>query len=189
MTNGPSPFMPPHPDIESVLLTGAQIAQRVRALGAQIERDYAGRDLVLVGVLKGGLLFLADLMRAVSLPHRFELVEAASYGSATTSSGVVSVWRRPRFPLAGCDVLLVEDILDTGLTTQALLREFHDAGAVRVDLCVLLEKRRPRLAEIRPRYVGFEIDDRFVVGYGLDFNERYRHLDCIGILKPSVYQS
>jgi len=178
-----------HPDLESVLLTREQIARRVAELGEQISRDYQGRDLVLLGVLKGCVVFLADLMRAIAIPHRFDLIRASSYGSATVSSGRVTISRRGELPLAGCDVLIVEDILDTGQTLAALIREMESWGARTVALCVFLSKRRERIASIEPRYVGFEIPDRFVVGYGLDYHDRYRHLDCVGILKPSIHEN
>lgn len=174
-------------DIEKVLLTRGQIAQRVAQLGDQISRDYRGKDLVLVGVLKGGIVFLADLMRAITVPHRFDLVEASSYGASTTSSGHVEISRSVRLPLHGRDVLVVEDILDTGLTCQAIVREMERCGAQTVALCVFLSKRKERSVAVKPRYVGFEIPDRFVVGYGLDYDDRYRHIDCVAILKPSVY--
>jgi hypoxanthine phosphoribosyltransferase len=178
-----------HLDLESVLLTREQIAWRVAELGDQISRDYRGRDLVLVGVLKGSVVFLADLMRAITIPHRFELVRASSYGSGTTSSGRVAVSRRSDLPLEGRDVLIVEDVIDTGQTLAALGREFDGLGARSVALCVFLSKRRERAVEIRPQYVGFEIPDHYVVGYGLDYDDRYRHLDCVGVLKQAVYEN
>jgi len=180
--------MLPHPDFESVLLTREQIARRVAELGRQISDDYRGSNLVLVGVLKGSVVFLADLMRAITLPHRFELIRAASYGSATCSSGNVALSGRIGMPLDGCEVLIVEDILDSGQTLDVLRRELEELGARSVEVCVLLEKQRGKVADVRPRYVGFEIPDRFVVGYGLDYDERYRHHDCVAILKRSVYQ-
>ena len=176
-----------HDDLESVLLTREQIAGRVAELGQEISRDYKGYDLVLAGVLKGSVIFLADLMRAITIPHRYDLVRASSYGNSTVSSGHVKIWRNGHMSLDGCDVLIVEDILDTGQTIAAIGRELQRCGAQSVAVCVLLAKRRERLAAVEPRYVGFEIPDRFVVGYGLDYDERYRHLDCVAILKPSVY--
>jgi len=178
-----------HPDLEKVLFTREQIARRVAELGHEISRDYDGRDLVLLGVLKGSVVFLADLMRAITVPHRFDLIRASSYGSATVSSGCVAISRRCELPLAGCDVLIVEDILDSGRTIAALCREMEQSGACSVALCVLLSKQRERDVIVEPRYVGFEIPDRFVVGYGLDYGERYRYLDCVGILKPSICEN
>ncbi|MBM3333942.1 hypoxanthine phosphoribosyltransferase [Candidatus Sumerlaeota bacterium] len=174
-------------DLESIVLPREQIAYRVSQLGRQISEDYRGCDLVLVAVLKGSIVFLSDLMRVISIPHRFDLVRAASYGSSTTSSGHVAVTYRPELPLAGRDVLIVEDVLDTGRTVEAISREIEERGPRSLALCVLLSKRRERVADVKPRYVGFEIPDRFVVGYGLDYDERYRHLDCVAILKPSVW--
>jgi hypoxanthine phosphoribosyltransferase len=182
--------MLPDADLESVLLTREQIARRVAELGERISEEYKhGRDLVLIGVLKGSVIFLADLMRAITIPHRFDLVQASSYGGTTVSSGQVTISRRGELPLAGCDVVIVEDILDTGQTVAALARELESGGARSVALCVLLSKQRERAANITPRYVGFEIPDRFVVGYGLDYDEHYRHLDCVAILKRSVYEN
>ena len=180
--------MAQHPDVESILLTREQIARRVTELGRAISRDYEGRDLVLVGVLKGAVVFLADLMRAVAIPHRFELIDAASYGSRVASSGEVTIAHRMRFPLKGCDVLIVEDILDSGTTVKTLMEDFETHGARSVALCVFLDKQRERAIQITPRYVGFEVPDRFVVGYGLDYAERCRHLDYVGILKRSAYE-
>jgi len=181
--------VPPDPDIESVLLTREQIACRVAELGEQISRDYEGRDLVLVGVLKGSIVFLADLMRAIRIPHRFDLVRASSYGDGACSSGNVRVSCPCELPMQGADVLIVEDVFDTGRTIAAIHREMGTCGARDVAVCVLLSKQRRRLADcVAPRYVGSEIPDRFVVGYGLDYNERYRHLDCVMILKSSVYE-
>lgn len=177
-----------HPDMESVLLTREQIARRTAELGRQISDDYCGRDLVLVGVLKSSIVFLSDLMRTISIPHRFDLIQASSYSSGVTSSGEVMISHRVQLPLAACDVLVVEDILDTGRTTATILEELEACGAQSVALCVLLAKRKKRAFDIQPRYVGFEIPDRFVVGYGLDYNEHYRHLDDVAILKPSVYE-
>jgi len=173
-------------DLESVVLTREQIACRISQLGRQISEDYQGCDLVLVSALKGSIVFLADLTRAVSIPHRFDLVRASSYGSSTTSSGCVAVTYGPELALNGRDVLIVEDILDTGRTIEAIMREVEARQPRSVAVCVLLSKRRERFADVKPRYVGFEIPNRFVVGYGLDYDERYRHLDCVAILKQSV---
>jgi len=173
-------------DLETVILTREQIARRVAELGRQISRDYQGRDLVLLGVLKGSIVFLADLTRAISIPHRFDLIQASSYGNSTVSSGRVAISNRCQLSLKGCDVLVVEDILDTGRTIETLCCEIENCGARTVALCVFLSKQRQRVSNVEPRYVGFEIPDRFVVGYGLDYAERYRHLDCVAILKPSA---
>jgi hypoxanthine phosphoribosyltransferase len=177
-----------HPDLDSILLPREQIARRVAELGRRISEDYKGRDLVLVGVLKGSVIFLADLMRAISIPHRFDLIRAASYGDEATSSGHVAISRHLELPLVGCDVLLVEDILDTGLTLETLRQEFKGFGAHSIEVCVFLSKQRERVAAIQPRYVGFEIPDVFVVGYGLDYDERFRHFDCVAVLKPEAYR-
>jgi hypoxanthine phosphoribosyltransferase len=175
-------------EVESILLTREAIARRVAELGEAISRDYTGADLVLIGVLRGAIVFLADLIRAIGIPHRYDLIGASSYGESASSSGRVTITEPVRGSLEGCDVLIVEDILDTGLTTSVIMKEIESLAPRSVDLCVLLSKQRERRVPIEPRYVGFEIPDEFVVGYGLDYAERFRHLDCIGILSPNVYQ-
>ena len=174
-------------DIEEVLLTGEQVQARVAELGAQLAGDYADRDPVLVSVLKGSIIFLADLVRAMPIPLSIDLMEVSSYGDATESSGQVRILKDLSGPIKGRDVIVVEDIIDTGLTLNYLLKYLHDRGPASVRICCLLDKPARRLADIEIDYRGFTIADRFVIGYGLDYDERYRNLPYIGVLRPSVY--
>jgi hypoxanthine phosphoribosyltransferase len=176
-----------HDDVEEILLSGDQIAGRVAELGAQLAADYAGRDPVLVSVLKGSFIFLADLIRAMETSVSIDLMEVSSYGASTETSGQVRILKDLSKPIEGRDVIVVEDIIDTGLTLNYLLRYLHDKGPASIRICCLLDKPARRLAEIPIDYRGFTIPDRFVIGYGLDYDERYRNLPYIGVLKPSVY--
>jgi hypoxanthine phosphoribosyltransferase len=177
-------------DIAEVLLTEEQIAAKVAELGRQISADYAGRELTLVSVLKGSLPFMADLMRRISLPLRIDLMEVSSYGGTSTeSSGLVRILKDLSAPIDGRDVLLVEDIIDTGLTLNYLLRYLRGKNPRSIKVCSLLDKPARRLVEIPLDYVGFEIPDAFVVGYGLDFGEVYRNLRFVGVLRPEAYES
>ena len=175
-------------DIGEVLLTEAQIAEKVAELGRRISADYAGRRLTLVSVLKGSLPFMADLMRQISLPLRIDLMEVSSYGgTATESSGLVRILKDLSAPIEGRDVLLVEDIIDTGLTLNYLIRYLRGKNPASLRICTLLDKPARRLVDIQVDYRGFEIPDQFVVGYGLDYGERYRNLRFVGVLRPEVY--
>lgn len=176
-----------HDDIERVLLTEEQIAARVRELGAAITRDYAGRCPLLAGVLKGAAMFMMDLARHITLPVALDFMAISSYGASTETSGVVRILKDLDEPLEGRDVIVVEDIIDTGLTLDYILRNLMTRNPASVRVCGLLYKEKARPREVRVDYVGFRIPDRFVVGYGLDYAERYRNLPYIGILKPSVY--
>ena len=176
-----------HEDVEEILLTGDEIAARVADLGAQLAADYGGRTPVLVSVLKGSIVFLADLIRAMDVPLNVDLMEVSSYGSATESSGQVRILKDLSSSIEGRDVVVVEDIIDTGLTLNYLLRYLAERHPTSVRVCCLLDKPARRLAEIEIDYRGFSIPDRFVVGYGLDYDERYRNLPYIGVLRPSVY--
>jgi hypoxanthine phosphoribosyltransferase len=165
-----------------VLLSAEQIAARTSELGARITRDYAGRDLVLVPVLKGSFVFAADLARAIEAPVRIDFLGVRSYGAGTESSGVVQITHDLSRPIEGEDVLLVEDIVDTGLTVAHLVALLQTRGPRSVRVCALLHKpSRARVSAVVD-YVGFTIEDRFVVGYGLDFDERHRNLPYIGVL-------
>ena len=175
-------------DIGEVLLTEEQIAAKVAELGLRISVDYAGRSLPLVSVLKGSLPFMADLMRQISLPLRIDLMEVSSYGgTATESSGLVRIMKDLSASIAGEDVLLVEDIIDTGLTLNYLVRYLRGKAPASLKICTLLDKPARRLVEIPVDYRGFAIPDQFVVGYGLDYGERYRNLRFVGVLRPEVY--
>jgi hypoxanthine phosphoribosyltransferase len=174
-------------DVEEVLLSGEEVQARVAELGAQLAADYAGRDPVLISVLKGSIIFLADLVRAMPIPLSIDLMEVSSYGSSTESSGQVRILKDLSTSIEGREVLVVEDIIDTGLTLNYLLRYLHDKGPASIRICCLLDKPARRLAPIEIDYRGFTIADRFVIGYGLDYGERYRNLPYIGVLRPSVY--
>ena len=176
-----------HEDVEEILLTGDEIAARVADLGAQLAADYAGRTPVLVSVLKGSIVFLADLIRAMDVPLNVDLMELSSYGSATESSGQVRILKDLSSSIEGRDVVVVEDIIDTGLTLNYLLRYLAERHPASVRVCCLLDKPARRLAEIEIDYRGFTIPDRFVIGYGLDYDERYRNLPYVGVLRASIY--
>src|SRR3954467_7263336 len=175
-------------DVEDILLTEAQIDAKVAELGAQISEAYAGKELTLVSVLKGSLPFMADLMRAISIPVRIDLMEVSSYGGASTeSSGLVRILKDLSASIQGEDVLIVEDIIDTGLTLNYLVRYLRGKNPASLRICTLLDKPARRLVEIEVDYIGFTIPDQFVVGYGLDYGELYRNLRFVGVLKPEVY--
>jgi hypoxanthine phosphoribosyltransferase len=177
-------------DVEQVLVNEAQIAAKVAELGRQISEAYAGRELTLVSVLKGSLPFMADLMRAITIPVRIDLMEVSSYGGLSTeSSGLVRILKDLSASIDGRDVLLVEDIIDTGLTLNYLLRYLRGKNPRSLRICALLDKPARRLVDIPIDYVGFTIPDQFVVGYGLDYGELYRNLRYVGVLRPSVYES
>jgi hypoxanthine phosphoribosyltransferase len=163
----------------SLLLSRQVVATRVKELARQISRDYEGKDLLLVGVLKGAFVFLADLMRAIEIPVQVEFVRLASYGKGATSTGHVRVILDLEASIAGRHVLIVEDILDTGLTLGFLLERLRARQPASLQLCVLLRKRIQRTYEISPDYMGFDVPEGFVVGYGIDYGERYRHLPAI----------
>jgi len=175
-------------DIGQILLSEEQIAVKVTELGARISADYAGRPVTLVSVLKGSLPFMADLMRAIDLPLRIDLMEVSSYGgNATESSGLVRILKDLSASIEHEDVLIVEDIIDTGLTLNYLVRYLRGKNPASLRICTLLDKPARRLVEIPVDYIGFEIPDQFVVGYGLDYGEVYRNLRFVGVLKPEVY--
>ena len=171
--------------VGEILVQPDELARRVQELGAEITRDYAGRDILLVGVLKGAVFFLSDLMREIRVPCEVDFMAVASYGSATDSSGVVRILKDLDAVLEGRDVLIVEDIVDSGLTLQYLLRNLGARGPRSLEVCALLVKPERRKVELRPRYVGFEIPNRFVVGYGLDHAERFRNLPYVAALDHS----
>ena len=169
--------------IGDILVPADDLARRVRELAAEVSRDYAGRDLVLIGVLKGAVFFLADLMRAIEIPVEVDFMAVASYGSATKSSGVVRILKDLDAAIDGRDVLIVEDIVDSGLTLQYLLRNLAGRNPRSLEVCALLIKPERRRVELETRYVGFEIPDRFAIGYGLDHAERYRNLPYVAALR------
>ena len=168
--------------IGEVLVPADELARRVRELAAEVSRDYGDSDLVLIGVLKGAVFFVADLMRALEVPCEVDFMAVASYGSATKSSGVVRILKDLDAVIEGRDVLIVEDIVDSGLTLQYLLRNLAGRNPRSLEVCALLIKPGSRKVDLRLRYVGFEIPDRFVIGYGLDHGERYRNLPFVAAL-------
>jgi hypoxanthine phosphoribosyltransferase len=174
-------------DVAEILVSTEQIAAKVHELGAQIAADYQGKDLVLVSILKGALPFLADLMRATQIPLALDFLEVSSYGSGTESSGAVRILKDLANPIEGRNVLVVEDILDTGHTLSYVFDHLRSQRPSSVRLCVLLDKPARRVIPIDIDYRGFEIPDKFVIGYGLDYAERYRNLPFVGVLKPEVY--
>jgi hypoxanthine phosphoribosyltransferase len=165
-----------------VLYSAESIATRVRELGALITRDYAGRSLVILPVLKGSFVFAADLIRCIDLPLRVEFLGVASYGSGTRSTGVVQITQDVTAPIAGEDIILVEDIVDTGLTIDYLLRQLHTRGPNSLKVCALLHKPSRAEVQVNIDYLGFTIDDEFVVGYGLDHAQAYRNLPHLSVL-------
>jgi len=170
------------PKIGEILVQPDDLKQRVRDLGAQVSGAYADRDLLLVGVLKGAVFFLADLMRAIDIPVEVDFMAVASYGSATDSSGVVRILKDLDTPIEGRNVLIVEDIVDSGLTLQYLMRNLGARNPASLAVCALLTKPERRKVELPIQFVGFEIPDRFAIGYGLDHAERYRNLPYVAAL-------
>ena len=169
--------------IGEILVPAQDLERRVRELAAEVSRDYEGRDLILVGVLKGAIFFLSDLMRHIEVPCEVDFMAVASYGSATKSSGVVRILKDLDAVIEGRDVLIVEDIVDSGLTLQYLLRNLAGRNPRSLEVCALLIKPERRKVELNARYVGFEIPDRFAIGYGLDHAERYRNLPFVAALR------
>jgi hypoxanthine phosphoribosyltransferase len=170
------------PAIGETLVSREDLLRRVAELGAEISRDYEGRDLVMVGVLKGAVLFLADLMRSIDVSCEVDFMAVSSYGSQTDSSGVVRILKDLDAPIAGRDVLVVEDIIDSGLTLQYLMRNLRAREPASVEVCALLTKPERLRVDLSPRYVGFEIPNRFAIGYGLDHAQRYRNLEYVAAL-------
>lgn len=174
------------PEIERVLVTEQEIADKVAELARQIDADYAGREVLLVGVLKGAVMVMADLARALTVPVSMEFMAVSSYGSGTSSSGVVRILKDLDRDIVDRHVLLVEDVIDSGLTLSWLLRNMHSRGPASVEVCALLRKPEAARADVPVKYVGFDIGRQFVVGYGLDHAERYRELPYVGLLRPEA---
>jgi hypoxanthine phosphoribosyltransferase len=171
-----------HAGVGEVLVSAEEVQRRVSQLGEEISRDYAGRSLLLVGVLKGAVFFLSDLMRFIDIPVEVDFMAVASYGSATDSSGVVRILKDLDAPIEGRDVLIVEDIVDSGLTLQYLMRNLGSRNPRSLEVCALLTKAERRKVDLPTRYVGFEIPNCFVVGYGLDHEQRHRNLPFVAVL-------
>lgn len=170
-----------------ILVSREQLAVRVAELGAQITADYRGKDMVVIGILKGAVIFLADLVRQIDVPLRLDFMAISSYGSSTKSSGVVRIMKDLDHDIEEKHVLVVEDIIDTGLTMSFLKNYLLSRGASSIRVCALLDKPERRLVRLSSDYTGFTVPDAFVVGYGLDYDQRYRNIPEIGVLKPEVY--
>ena len=174
--------------VTEVLIEPGALQQRVTELGEEISADYTGRDLLLVGVLKGAVFFMADLMRHLTIPCEIDFMAISSYGDSTDSSGVVRILKDLDINIEGRHVLVVEDIIDSGLTLSYLIRNLEAREPATLEFCALLTKPERREIDVPVRYVGFEIPNRFVIGYGLDFAERYRNLPYVGVLDPAKIQ-
>jgi len=182
----PSDF-PVHPDVAEILFTPEQIRRRVRELAQELSRDYAERDLHLVGVLRGAAIFAADLVRELTIPASLDFIAVSSYGADTKSSGVVRITKDLDDSVESRYVVLVEDIIDTGLTLNYLTEWLRNRRVAGLEVCAFLDKPSSRKVEAAARYVGFTVPDAFVVGYGLDYNQLYRGLPYVGTLRPHVY--
>ena len=174
-------------DVLRVLLSEDEIREKVRELGGKITADYKNSNLMLVTVLKGAVVFLADLMRQIDVPAEIDFMVVSSYGSGVKSSGVVKIGKDLDVPLAGKDILIVEDILDSGLTLSYIKELLESRGPRSIRIATLLDKPSRRKVDLQADYIGFSVPDEFVIGYGLDYDEKYRNLPYIGILKPEVY--
>jgi hypoxanthine phosphoribosyltransferase len=174
-------------DIEEILISEERILAKVQELGMQITRDYQGKNLLLLGTLKGAVPFIADLARAIHLPVELDYMAVASYGNSTQSSGIVRIIKDLEGPIDDKHVLVVEDIIDSGLTLHYLVDLLKRRNPLSLRICSLLNKERERIRDVAVDYLGFNIPDKFVVGYGLDYAQRHRNLPYIGILKPTVY--
>ena len=175
-------------DLSQILIDEQQLKDKIAEVGAQITRDYADKNLLMVGVLKGSVVFMADLMRAIGVHARIDFMSVSSYGSGVKTSGVVKIIKDLDIPLEGYDLLLVEDILDSGMTLSYLRQILSERGPASIKIATLLDKPDRRMVDIKPDYVCFTVPDEFVVGYGLDYDEKYRNLPYVGVLKPEVYQ-
>ncbi len=177
-----------HDDVEEILFSKEQIEKKVTELGETISADYKDKDLLIVGVLKGSNVFMSDLIRKINLPIEIDFIVASSYGKSTKSSGVVKILKDLDYSVEGRDVLIVEDIIDTGLTLNYLMTNFESRGVNSVKICTLLDKPKRRKTELKIDYCGFEIPDVFIVGYGIDYAERYRNLPYLANLKSHIYE-
>lgn len=178
-----------HNDVQEILISEEQLSARVHELGKMISADYKDKNLLLVSVLKGSIVFMADLMRAISIPVEVDFMSVSSYGSGVKTSGVVKIVKDLDIDMNGLDLLIVEDILDSGMTLSYLKQILSQRGPKSIKIITLLDKPERRTADIKADYTGFTIPDEFVVGYGLDYDEKYRNLPYVGALKCSVYQT
>lgn len=175
-------------DIQEVLLTEEMLAAKVAELGAQITRDYADKEILAIGILKGAIVFMADLIRAIDRPVDLDFMAVSSYGERTDSSGIVRILKDLDQSIEGKHVLIVEDIIDSGQTLSYLIRNLKERRPASIQLCTLMNKPERRKVDLPVKYVGFEIPNEFVVGYGLDYAEKYRNLPYLGVLRRSVYE-
>jgi hypoxanthine phosphoribosyltransferase len=176
-------------DLSEILISSEQIKYRVNELGKAISQDYSGKTPLMIGVLKGVLIFMADLLRAISIPLEVDFMAVTSYSPETRARGVVRLIKDLEIPISGRDVLFVEDVVDTGLTLNYLLHTLKSQHPASLEVCVLFNKSKHRLIDIPLKYKGFDLPDRFVVGYGLDYREHYRNLPFVALLKPEIFQS
>jgi len=174
-------------DIKEVLLTESDLANKISQIGKSISKDYEGRELILIGVLKGSVMFMADLMKKIEIPCSMDFMAVSSYGNSTKSTGVVRILKDLDFEIEGKDVLIVEDIIDTGVTLKYLVEYLKARKPNSLEICSLLNKQDRRKVDISAKYIGFEVPDFFLVGFGLDYAEKYRNLPFIGILKEEIY--
>jgi len=175
-------------DVAEILITEEELQARVAELGKAISNDYRGKDLLLVCILRGAVVFLSDLMRHITIPHEIDFMAVSSYGAATETSGIVRILKDLETSIEGRNVLIVEDIVDTGLTLNYIISNLKTRRPASLRTCVLLNKSERRLVDVPLDYVGFDIPNKFVVGYGLDYGEKYRNLPFIGVLKPELYR-
>jgi hypoxanthine phosphoribosyltransferase len=176
-------------DIKEILIPAEELQSRIKELGAAVSRDYAGKNPLLVGVLKGIVFFIADLLRAITIPLEVDFMAVSSYSADSRSSGLVRLVKDLEIPITHRHVLFVEDVIDTGLTLNYLLRNLQARRPASLEVCVLFNKPASRLIDIPLKYKGFDLPDRFVVGYGLDYREKYRNLPFVGLLKAQVFQN
>ncbi|SNX54290.1 hypoxanthine phosphoribosyltransferase [Thermoanaerobacterium sp. RBIITD] len=174
-------------DIDEVLITEKQLKEKTAEMGKEITKDYEGKNLMLIGVLKGAVTFMADLSRCIDLPLSIDYMAVSSYGSSTRSSGIVKIIKDLDISIEGKDVLIVEDIIDSGLTLAYLRKTLLGRKPNSLRICTILDKPERRETDVKVDYTGFKIPDKFVVGYGLDYDEKYRNLPFIGVLKPELY--
>jgi len=175
-------------DIKEVLLSEEVIKEKIKALGAQITEDYKGKDLILLGILKGSVMFMSDLMKEINLPCKMDFMAVSSYGDATQSSGIVKIIKDLDFEIKDKHILIIEDIIDTGITLKYLMKYLSARNPSSLEIVCLLNKPERRKEQLDVKYLGFDVPDHFLVGYGLDYAETYRNLPYIGILKESVYK-
>ena len=175
-------------DIKEILYSEEQLRGKMQELGAAITKDYAGKDLLMVSILKGSVMVMADLMRAVDLPLQIDFMNVSSYGAGTSTKGAVKILKDLDVDIKGKDVLIVEDILDSGVTLHNLINLLKQREPTSIEICTLFSKPSRRQVDVAARYIGFEIPDAFIVGFGLDFAEKYRNLPYVGVLKEEIYQ-